>query len=139
MSLPWATSLPQHNISCSTSDSTNLLKSNQSNNTTNSIHNDKESITLPASGGYYARRQIQREVDSQDQDSQDRDECPVVFKPSPQKKGGKFACMIDSNPELNPMRRSNEKEETFKKKINLNAHITDKFKDLYKIYEMVRT
>lgn len=107
----------------------------------------------PASGGYYARRQAQREMYSPDEDSQDRDDRLAApysgVYPSPQKSttGGKFACMIDSNPELNPARdrdsNSMQGEDKAslnkKKKMNLNSHITDKFKDLYKIYEMVST
>jgi hypothetical protein len=134
MTLPWAVSLPQHNITCSNVPA----------------EKDKPPAGTGAGGGggggYYARRQVQR--DSQDQDSQDREEnFSASLPPTPRKGGGggRYACMIDSNPELNPTTTSrggaggsnHETETVMKKKQNLNAHITDKFKELQKIYEMV--
>jgi hypothetical protein len=82
------------------------------------------------------RHRVER--DSQDKDSQDREALPA-YVPSPKKKGGaRFACMIDSNPELNPTQGTSSQHATApQKKENLNAHITDKFKDMCKIYEMV--
>lgn len=162
-SLPWAKSLPQHNISTvsvgATTSITTLPDSTSKNTISNhnTTTNERENTIAHIAGGYYPRREAfkrerlqrgERGEDSQDQDqdidSQDRDECPV-FIPPPQKqrKGGgiTYACMIDSNPELNPPSReeigTNQRAEPIKKKTNLNKHITDKFKELYKIYEMV--
>jgi hypothetical protein len=45
--------------------------------------------------------------------------------------------MIDSNPELNDSKDNNKNIVPSQRAKNLNTHITDKFKELHKIYEMV--
>jgi hypothetical protein len=77
-----------------------------------------------------------RSLESKDQDSEELDNM-IAYNVSPRKKSGKFACMIDSNPELNDSKDNNKNIVPSQRAKNLNTHITDKFKELHKIYEMV--
>jgi len=126
-SLPWAElHSVQHSIPCTggRTDSGSGVKSAAS------TTNDFES--------YYNRRKAARELDneSEDQDSECLDNVPALSPQPPPKQRGKFACMIDSNPELNPTRPGVAQPVVAPKKTNLNSHITDIFKELHKIYEM---
>lgn len=138
LSLPLAKHFPEYNVVPGCTG--RLLLSNEEKipTTTGDMSQDIDQSDVAPRVSRYAHRQVQR--DSQDLDSQDGDmnhNMPSV--PSPQKKGGQYACMMDSNPELNSTNLGGEKVLPLQKKVNLNAHITDKFKELYKIYEMVNS
>ena len=119
VTLPMAKSLPQFSILCAGDDA-----------------HSKFITTIPAAVdtkcALISNHQRDYQINADDLDSQERETLP--FSDHTVQKVGKYACMMDSNPELN---RKQQTDTASKKKINLNSHITGKFKDLQKIYEMV--